>query len=194
MGSEAMFINGMEDLDDFGTDKEEEDQRPRGKRAARADSDKEDGDEEPVRTQSRPVSKTAAAPEQPTSKRKRVSDTSDRTSKRTRVIKTVGSGGLEGGSPSNGSTGEKEDDAMDQDSQGEETLEVEQNLFCPSDEDPLTVPRWACLFHINSGELTFLRIAQRFPWDQHTETVYPTASVRQPSGVYIPELAHSSTS
>jgi len=145
MGSEAMFISGMEDLDDFGTD-EEEDRRPRGKRAARVDSDMEDGDEQPAKARSRPVSKTVVAPEQPTSKRKRVSDTSDRTSKRTRVIKAVGNGGLEGENPTNGSTGEEEDDAMDQDSQGEETLEVEQNLFYPSDEDSLTVPRWVMPF------------------------------------------------
>jgi hypothetical protein len=42
MGSEAMLMSGMEDLDDFGTD-EEEDTRPRGKKAARVDSDMEDG-------------------------------------------------------------------------------------------------------------------------------------------------------
>ena len=32
MGSEAMFVDGMNDLDGFGTDEEEENQRPRGKK------------------------------------------------------------------------------------------------------------------------------------------------------------------
>ena len=149
MGSAAMLANGMEDLgdlDDFGTDDEEEDQRPRGKRAARVDSDEEDGDRGPARVRSRPVSRSVVAPEQPTSKRKRVSDASDRTSKRTRVILSGSSGEMEGESPTNGPTGEKEGDAMDQDSQGEETLEVEQNLFCASDEDSLAIPRYVTPF------------------------------------------------
>lgn len=134
MGSEAMLRSGMEDLDDFGTDEEEEDQRPRGKRATRVDSETEDEDTPPTRAKSRPVSKTVTESKQPPSKRKRVSDTPDRRSKRTRVIKSIGNNVMEGENPTNGSVGEEED-AMDQDSQGEETLEVEQNLFCPSDED-----------------------------------------------------------
>ncbi|KAF9642749.1 hypothetical protein BDM02DRAFT_1940722 [Thelephora ganbajun] len=124
IGSEAMLMNGMEDLDDFGTDEEEEDE---GGRLARV--------------QSRPASKTVATPKQSTSKRKRVSDTSDRTPKRTRIIKGSRRGELEEGSSTDSSTGEKEGDAMDQDSQGEETLEVEQNLFYPSDEDSPTIQR-----------------------------------------------------
>ena len=140
MGFEAMMVSGMDDLDDFGTDEEEEDRRPHGKRPARADSDTEDEDEESTRPQSRPVNKTMGAPKQPLSKRKRVSDTNDRTPKRSRVIE--GSGSRE----TNGSTEEKKDDAMDQDSQGEETLEVEQNLICPSDEDSLTTPQLVFLF------------------------------------------------
>ena len=133
-----MLVHGMEDLDDFGTD-EEEDRQPRGKKAARVDSDTEDEDDGPARISSRPVSKAMPPPEQPTSKRKRVSDTSDRTSKRTRVIQGGGSSEMEQESPTDGPAGEKEDDAMGQDSQGEETLEVEQDLFCPSDEDSLTI-------------------------------------------------------
>ena len=133
MGSEAMFVSRMEDLDDFGTD-EEEDPQPRGKRTARAHSDSEDEDTQPSKPRSRPVSKAPVLPKQPNSKRKRASDTSDRTPKRTRVIAGSNNGGTEG---DNDPAGGKGDDAMDQDSQGEETLEVEQNLFCPSDEDSL---------------------------------------------------------
>ena len=144
MGSEAMLISGMEDLDDFGTDEEEEDRRLRGGKAARVDSDTEDEDTQPAKTQSRPVRKTVAAPKQPTSKRKRVNDAPDRTSKRTRVINGNGNGDLEGENPTNGPTGEK--DVMDQDSQGEETQEVEQNLFCPSDEDSSAIPQWVIPF------------------------------------------------
>lgn len=137
MGSEAMFVSRMEDLDDFGTD-EEEDPRPRGKRAARAHSDSEYEDTEPSNPRSRPVNKAPVLPKQLNSKRKRASDASDRTPKRTRVITGSSSGGTEG---DNDPAGEKGDDAMDQDSQGEETQEVEKNLFCPSDEDSLS-PRW----------------------------------------------------
>lgn len=146
MGSEAMLVSGMEDLDDFGTDEEEEDQRPRVNKAARVDSDTEDEDTQPVRTRSRPVSKTVATPKQPTSKRKRVSDAPDRTSKRTRVINGNDDGDLEGEGPTNDPTEEKNDDAMDQDSQGEETQEVEQNLFCASDTDSLAIPQWVMPF------------------------------------------------
>lgn len=145
MGSEAMFIDGMEDLDDFGSD-EEKGQPPRGKKAAPVDSDTEDEDTPPARPQSRPVSKAAVASKQPNPKRKRVSDTSDRTSKRTRVIPGSSRGDMEGEDPTSDPTGEKENDVMDQDSQGEETLEVEQNLCYPSDEDSLTIPRWAIPF------------------------------------------------
>jgi hypothetical protein len=158
MGSEAMFVDGMEDLDDFGTDEEEENQRQRGKKAARVDPDTEDEDTHLARAQSRPVSKTAAAPKQPKPKRKRVSDTSDRTSKRTRVIPGSSRGEIEGENPTSDPTGEKEDDIMDQDSQGEETLEVEQNLFYSSDEDPSTVPRWVMPFPHPFGRFTFLQI------------------------------------
>ena len=140
-----MLVHGMEDLDDFGTD-EEEDRQPRGKKAARVDSDTEDEDDGPARISSRPASKAMLPPEQPTSKRKRVSDTSDRTSKRTRVIQGGGSSEMEQESPTDGPAGEKEDDAMGQDSQGEETLEVEQDLFCPSDEDSLTILPWVLHF------------------------------------------------
>jgi len=146
MGSEAMLVNGMEDLNDFGTDEEEEDPRPRGKKAARVDSDTDSEYEEPVGAKSRPVSKTAAVSKQPTSKRKRVSDASDRTSKRTRVIQGSGGDETEQGTSTSGPTGEKEDDVMDQDSQGEETLQVEQDLFNPSDEDSVAMPRWVILF------------------------------------------------
>ena len=146
MGSEAMFVSGMEDLDDFGTDEEEEDRLLRGKRAARVDSDTEYEDTQPAKTQSRPVRKTVATPKQPTSKRKRVSDVPDRTSKRTRVVDGNGNGELEGEGSTDDPTGEKEDDAMDQDSQGEETLEIENNLFYPSDEDSLTVLQWVTPF------------------------------------------------
>lgn len=141
MGSEAMFLNGMEDLDDFGTDEEDRNQQPRGKKAARVDSDSEYEDREPARTRTQPVRKTTATPGQSASKRKRVSETSDRTPKRTRVVQGGGGGQTEGESPTKGPTGEKGDDAMDQDSQGEETLEVEQNLLDPSDEDSLALSR-----------------------------------------------------
>ena len=142
-----MFVNGMEDLDDFGTDKEEEDQRPRKKRVARVDSDTESEGREPMKAHSRPVSKTVA-PQKPVSKRKRASDTSDRTPKRTRVIQSRSRGETDGGNDS--LAGEKEGDAMDQDSQGEETLEVEHDLFCPSDEDSLIVIRWVMPFSRSS--------------------------------------------
>ena len=140
MGSEAMFVSRMEDLDDFGTDEEDEGRRPRVKNPPRVDSDSEVEDWGPARVQPRPTRKAAATPEQPASKRKRVSDTSDRTPKRTRVVHGSRSGGEEG--PSDAPTRERDNDAMDQDSQGEETLEVEQNLFYPSDEDSLTILRW----------------------------------------------------
>jgi len=138
MGSEAMLVSGMEDLDDFGTDEEAEVRRARGKKAARVDSDTEDEGWEPTRVQPqpRPTKKAAAPPEQPVSKRKRVSDATDRTPKRTRVVHGNGAGGVEGESPTDSPTGEH--GAMDQDSQ----LEVEQNLFYPSDEDSLPIPRW----------------------------------------------------
>ena len=136
-----MLVDGMEDLDDFGTDEEEEDERPRGKRAARVDSDIDEEDEEPTKTQSRPVARASAAPKQLTSKRKRDSDANGRTPKRTRVTEG-GDDQSEGGNSTNGLT-EKEDGAMNQDSQGEETLEVEQNLFSASDEDSFATPRWA---------------------------------------------------
>ena len=142
IGFDAMLMNGMEDLDDFGTDDEGEDERPRGKRAARVDSDTEDEDEEPARARPGPANKPTAAPSQPISKRKRVNDVNDRTSKRSRVTEGNGSGGVQVGTSAN-DLAEKEDDAMDQDSQGEETLEVEQNLFYPSDEDSLITPRSA---------------------------------------------------
>lgn len=155
MGSEAMFVDGMEDLDDFGTD-EEENQRPRGKKVHRVDSDTEDEETRPARPQPRPASKAMAAPEQPNPKRKRVSDTSDRTSKRTRVIAGSSRGGTEGENPTNDPDEEKEGDVMDQDSQGEETLEVERDLFYPSDEDSLTAPRWVIPFSRSLGRFTFL--------------------------------------
>ena len=138
-----MLVDGMEDLDDFGTDEEEEDERPRGKRAARVDSDIDEEDEEPTKAPSRPVARASAAPKQPTSKRKRDSDANGRTPKRTRVTEG-GDDQSEGGNSTNGLT-EKEDGAMNQDSQGEETLEVEQNLFSASDEDSFATPRWAIL-------------------------------------------------
>ena len=135
-------MSGMEDLDDFGTEEEEEEEirQRRGKRAARFDSDSDDEYDESAKAPPRPVSKVAVTPKQPISKRKRVSDATDRTPKRTRVTVGGRNGVLEGGSPSNGPLEEKEGDAMDQDSQGEETLEVEQNLFYPSDEE--TIVRW----------------------------------------------------
>lgn len=142
MGSEAMFVSGMEDLDDFGTDKEDEGRRSRGKKPTRVDSDTEDEDWELARVQPRPTRKAMAAPEQPASKRKRVSDVSDRTPKRTRVVYSNGSRGGRRGSPTDGPVGGRGNDAMDQDSQGEETLEVEQGLFYPSDEDSLIILRW----------------------------------------------------
>lgn len=151
VGFDAMFMDGMEDLDDFGTDdEEEEDRRPQVKRAARVDSDSDDGIEEPTRARPVLVNKVAVAPKQPVSKRKRVSDTNDRTPKRSKVAGRSGSG-----EPQDGNTNEiaegKEDDVMDQDSQGEETFEVEQNLFCPSDEDSMTAPRLVLLFVYLSG-------------------------------------------
>jgi hypothetical protein len=123
--------------------------------AARVDSDSEYEGEGPARVQSRPVSKTMTAPEQSAPKRKRASDTSDRTAKRTRVIQSGGSGETGRGSLASGPA-RGEDDAMDQDSQGEETLEVEQNLFCPSDEDSSTIQQWVAPFHIPSRGFTFL--------------------------------------
>lgn len=141
MGSEAMLLNRMDSLDDFGTDEEGASQRPRRKRAACIDSETEDEDAQPTGAQSRPVSKTMATSKQQPSKRKRVSDVPDRTSKRTKVIKSSGSSEVEVENLADGPTGEKEDDVMNQDSQGEETLEVEQNLFYPSDEDSPTRPR-----------------------------------------------------
>ena len=194
MGSEAMFIDRMEDLDDFGTDEEEENQRPRGKKAARVGSDTENEDTQPAKAQSRPVSKTAIAPEHPNSKRKRVSDTSDRTSKRTRVIPGSSKGEMERDNPTSDPTGGKEDDDIGQDSQGEETLEVEQNLFYPSDEDSLAMPRWAIHFLHFLGIFTFLQTTQQFLWEQHTKAVHRTASIQRPSGVHFPEPAYSSAS
>ena len=142
MGSEAMFVNRMEDLDDFGTDEEDEGRRPQGKKPIRVDSGTEDEDWTPARARPQPTRKTVTVPEQPASKRKRVSDVSDRTPKRTRVVHGSRSGGAEGGSSAGGPTGEKGNDAMNQDSQGEETLEVEQNLYYPSDDDSLIILRW----------------------------------------------------
>ena len=46
----------------------------------------------------------------------------------------------------NGPTGEGEDDAVDQDTQGEETLEVEQNIFYRR--RSLTILRWVKPFCI----------------------------------------------
>lgn len=137
IGFEAMFTNGMDDLDDFGTDEEEEGRPPQGKPAARADSNGEG--EGSTRVQSRPVSKSKTTPKQPTSKRKRASDANDRTSKRTRVVEERSGG---------------EDEAMNQDSQGEETLEVEQNLFCQSDEDSSAAPRWVPHFRASPSGFT----------------------------------------
>ena len=194
MGSEAMFVDGMEDLDDFGTDEEEENQRPRGKKAPRVDPDTEDEETRSARAQPRPASKAIAAPEQPNPKRKRVSDTSDRTSKRTRVIAGSSRGGLEGDKPTSDPTGEMEGDVMDQDSQGEETLEVERDLFYPSDEDSLTVPRWVTPFSPSFGRFTFLQIAQQPPRGQHTKIVHPTSSVQRPSGIHFSRQAYPSTS
>lgn len=161
MGSEAMLVSGMEDLDDFGTDEEDKRRRPQGKRPARVDSDTEDEDWEPTRAQPRPAGKAVAIPEQPASKRKRVSDTSDRTLKRTRVVHGGRSGGTEGESTTNGPIGEGADDAMNLDSQGEETLEVEQNLFYPSDEDSLTIPRWVASFSYSESHNNSYGIAHR---------------------------------
>ena len=137
IGFGAMLISGLEDLDDFGTEDEEEGgvRLPRGKRAARFDPDSDDEYGEPPKAPTRPVSKVAATPKRPISKRKRVSDTTDRTPKRSRVTDGGRHGELGRESSSNGRSEEEEDDAMDQNSQGEETLEVEQNLCYPSDEE-----------------------------------------------------------
>jgi len=194
MGSEAMFVDGMEDLDDFGTDEEEENQRLRGKKVARVDSDTEDKATRPPTAQSRPVSKTAVAPTQPNPKRKRVSDTSDRTSKRTRVIAGSSKDKTEGENPTNDPTEERGGDVMDEDSQGEDTLEVEQSLFYPSDEDSRTTPRWVTPLSHSFGRFTFLQITQKLPWGQHTKTVHPTASVQWSNSVCFPDPAYSSTS
>lgn len=140
IGFGAMLVSSMEDLDDFGTEDEEEAEQPRGEKAARVDSDPDD-DEEPAKVQYKPLSKITSAFKLPTSKRKRISDTNDRTSKRTRVTDDGSNGELEGRNSLGGPIDEKDDDAMDQDSQGEETLEVEQNLFYPSDEESPTTPR-----------------------------------------------------
>ena len=107
IGFEATLLNGMEDLDDFGTD-EEEDRRPRGKRPARVDSDTVDENEEPSKARPGPVNKSIGTPKRPVSKRKRASDTNDRTPKRSKAIEGNGSGEAS----SNGLTGGKEDDVM----------------------------------------------------------------------------------
>ena len=143
-----MLMNGMEDLNDFGTDDEEEEQRPQGKRAARVDSDTDDEYEEPARARSGPANKAATTSKQPISKRKRVSDTNDRTSKRSKVDEADVNDELQGGNSTDSPTGKKEGDVMDQDSQGEEILEVEQNLFYPSDEDSLIVLRFVLLYRV----------------------------------------------
>ena len=161
VGFEAMLMSGMEDLDDFGTD-EEDDEQPRGKKAARVDSDP-DADEELARAQYKPLSKITSAFKLPTSKRKRISDTNDRTSKRTRVTDDGGNGELEGRNPLGGPIDENDDDAMDQDSQGEETLEVEQNLFYPSDEESLTTPRLVPPVRIPFGVFIRPQVTQQHP-------------------------------
>ena len=184
MGSEAMLVSRMEDLDDFGTDEEDEGRRPQRKKPSRVDSDTEDEDWTSARAQPQPTRKAVAAPEQPASKRKRVSDISDRTPKRTRVVHGSRSRGGEGGSPTDGPTRERENDAMDQDSQGEETLEVEQNLFYPSDEDSLTIPRW-----VEPSLYPLRRII--IPMGQHTNTFHPTTSFRRSSRVHFQEPAYS---
>ena len=186
MGSEAMLVNRMEDLDDFGTDEEDEGRRPQGKKPTRVDSDTEDEDWELARAQTRPTRKAVAAPEQPASKRKRVSDASDRTPKRTRVAHSSKSGGGESGSPTDDPTRGRENDAMNQDSQGEETLEVEQNLFYPSDEDSLTIPRW-----VAPSSHPVNRIV--IPVGQHANTGHQTASLRRSSCVHFQEPPYSST-
>ena len=154
IGSEAMFMNGMEDLDDFGTDSEEEARRPQGKRAARVDSDTDDDeDEEPARARAGPAYKATTVPKPPASKRKRASDANDRTPKRSKVTEGGDIRQLQGGNSTGDRVEAKQDDAMDQDSQGEETLEVEQNLFCPSDEDSLAATRF-----VLPPSRTFLKI------------------------------------
>jgi len=158
VGFEAMFVSSMEDLDDFGTEDEEEAEQPRREKAARVDSDLDD-DEEPAKAHYKPLSKITSAFKLPTSKRKRISDTNDRTSKRTRVTDD-GNGELEGRNPLDGPIDEKDDDAMDQDSQGEETLEVEQNLFYSSDEESPTPPRLVLPAHIPFGVFILPQVAQ----------------------------------
>ena len=126
-----MLISGLEDLDDFGTEDEGEGgvRLPRGKRAARFDPDSDGEHGEPPKGSPRPVSKVTVTPKRPISKRKRVSDVTDRTPKRSRVT----DGGRHGSS--NGRSEEEEGYVMGQNSQGEETLEVKQSLCYPSDEE-----------------------------------------------------------
>jgi len=186
MGSEAMLVSRMEDLDDFGTDEEDEDRPQRGKKSIRVDSDTEYEDWTPARAKPRPTRKVVAAPEQSASKRKRVSDTSDRTPKRTRVVHSNRSGGGVGENSTNGPTEERGDDVMDQDSQGDETLEVEQNLFYPSDQDSLTIPRWVVSSPHPMNRIVITMV-------QHTNTVHPTASFRRSSRVHFQKPAYSPT-
>jgi hypothetical protein len=153
VGFGAMLKSGMEDLDDFGTDEEEEEDRPpRAKRLARFDSDSDDEYRDLAKPLPRPVSKVATTSQQPISKRKRVSDTTDRTPKRTRVTDDGRNGELERGNSTSGLSEEKEEDVMDQDSQGEETLEVEHNLFYPSDEE--TIVRYVLFFSASLPEIS----------------------------------------
>lgn len=133
MRFESIFKNGM---GAFGADGDEEERR-RGKRAPRVDMDA-GGDDYSPKGQIKAVNKSSIAPRHPPSKRKRVSDTNDRTLKRTKVITGGSSAESNARSSSNGRSG-KEDDAMKQDFQGEESLEVEQNLFDSLDEESLVI-------------------------------------------------------
>ena len=104
--------NGMEDLDNFGTDEEEEYQELRGKGATRADSDTEDDDEDPAKAQPGPANQAAAAPVQLIPKRKRLSDTNDRTSKRSRVAVGSSGGETQGEKPIDDPTYQSDEDSL----------------------------------------------------------------------------------
>ena len=80
-----MSVDDLEDLDDFGTDDEKEDQRPPKGGAAHVDSDSDDGDEEPAKTRATRGDTILVTPRRPASKRKRLSGTNDGTPKRSKI-------------------------------------------------------------------------------------------------------------
>ena len=189
VGFGAMSVDGMEDLNDFGTDEEEENRRAQQKRAARVDSDSDDLDdldEELVSTQSGDGSKAIAAPKHPASKRKRVSDTNDRTSKRSRVTEDSESDKMQGGNH----TGGEEGDVMDQDSQGEETFEIEQNLLHLSDEDSLITPRLVLFSCVPFQGSIFSYIIQQVSGRGHTKATRPNPSIRWFSCIHFRGPSH----